>query len=163
LAALRESARPVVLAVPEGAPAAAVRALAHEAGPVVLRFLPFLPQPEYDSLLWACDVNFVRGEDSFARAQWAAKPFIWHIYAQAEAAHVAKLDAFLVAYARMASATAGAMGSKGPMGNLMGDLWRAWNRVPGAPPLSTAWRDYTVALPAQHAAARHWRDHLAGL
>ena len=28
-------------------------------------------------------VNFVRGEDSFVRAQWAARPFAWHVYPQA--------------------------------------------------------------------------------
>jgi uncharacterized repeat protein (TIGR03837 family) len=57
--------------------------------------LPFLPQDRYDELLWACDLNFVRGEDSFVRAQWAAKPFVWQIYPQAEGAHLAKLEAFL--------------------------------------------------------------------
>jgi hypothetical protein len=29
---------------------------------------------DYDRLLWACDLNFVRGEDSWVRAQWAGKP-----------------------------------------------------------------------------------------
>ncbi|RYZ82675.1 MAG: elongation factor P maturation arginine rhamnosyltransferase EarP, partial [Moraxellaceae bacterium] len=33
--------------------------------------LPFLSHQQYDQLLWACDVNFVRGEDSCVRAQWA--------------------------------------------------------------------------------------------
>lgn len=56
--------------------------------------LPHLTQPEYDHLLWACDLNFVRGEDSFVRAQWAAKPFVWQIYPQDDAAHAAKLAAF---------------------------------------------------------------------
>ena len=42
--------------------------------------VPFLDQDRYDELLWACDLNFVRGEDSFVRAQWAARPFVWHIY-----------------------------------------------------------------------------------
>src|SRR5690242_19650822 len=32
---------------------------------------PFVPQDRYDEVLWSCDVNFVRGEDSFVRAQWA--------------------------------------------------------------------------------------------
>jgi uncharacterized repeat protein (TIGR03837 family) len=54
-----------------------------------------LAQPEYDHLLWACDVNFVRGEDSFVRAQWAGAPFVWHIYPQDDGAHHAKLEAFL--------------------------------------------------------------------
>ena len=57
--------------------------------------LPPLTQLDYDHLLWACDLNFVRGEDSFVRAQWAGKPFVWHIYPQADGAHLQKLDAFL--------------------------------------------------------------------
>ena len=38
--------------------------------------LPLLTQTDYDHLLWACDLNFVRGEDSFVRAQWAGRPFV---------------------------------------------------------------------------------------
>jgi uncharacterized repeat protein (TIGR03837 family) len=60
--------------------------------------LPFLPQSSFDRLLWACDVNFVRGEDSFVRAQWAGRPFVWQIYPQAEDAHLVKLEAFLKRY-----------------------------------------------------------------
>jgi uncharacterized repeat protein (TIGR03837 family) len=44
-------------------------------------------------------VNFVRGEDSFVRAQWADKPFVWHIYPQDENLHHKKLRAFLQRYA----------------------------------------------------------------
>ena len=57
--------------------------------------LPALSQRGYDELLWAADINLVRGEDSFVRAQWAGKPFVWQIYAQHDGAHAAKLDAFL--------------------------------------------------------------------
>jgi uncharacterized repeat protein (TIGR03837 family) len=57
--------------------------------------LPQLTQRDYDHLLWSCDLNFVRGEDSFVRAQWAAKPFVWQAYPQQDDAHTAKLDAFL--------------------------------------------------------------------
>ena len=46
-------------------------------------------------MLWACDVNFVRGEDSLVRALWAGKPLVWHIYPQHDDAHDAKLEAFL--------------------------------------------------------------------
>ena len=58
-------------------------------------YLPQLTQTDYDHLLWSCDLNFVRGEDSLVRAIWAAKPFIWQIYPQSDGAHHAKLDAFL--------------------------------------------------------------------
>ena len=57
--------------------------------------LPPLPQAEFDHLLWACDLNFVRGEDSLVRALWANKPFIWQIYSQHDDAHHSKLQAFL--------------------------------------------------------------------
>ena len=67
-------------------------------GQLTLALLPFVPQPDYDLLLSACDINFVRGEDSIIRAQWAAKPFVWQIYRQAEQAHLVKLDAFLARY-----------------------------------------------------------------
>jgi uncharacterized repeat protein (TIGR03837 family) len=46
-------------------------------------------------MLRACDLNFVRGEDSLVRALWAGQPFVWHIYPQDDNAHHAKLQAFL--------------------------------------------------------------------
>lgn len=67
-------------------------------GNLTLQIIPFMSQENYDRLLWACDCNFVRGEDSFVRAQWAARPFIWQIYPQQENIHLAKLNAFLDLY-----------------------------------------------------------------
>ena len=67
--------------------------------------LPFISQDDYDWLLMQCDLNIVRGEDSFVRAQWAGKPFIWHIYPQADQAHLLKLDAFLDKYHQQAPAS----------------------------------------------------------
>jgi hypothetical protein len=58
-------------------------------------YLPQLTQIDFDHLLWSCDLNFVRGEDSLVRAIWATKPFIWQIYPQHDDVHLAKLDAFL--------------------------------------------------------------------
>lgn len=55
--------------------------------------LPLLSHQDYDRLLWACDLNLVRGEDSLVRALWAAKPFLWQIYPQSELAHLPKLQA----------------------------------------------------------------------
>jgi uncharacterized repeat protein (TIGR03837 family) len=60
-----------------------------------LHLLPRLTQRDFDHLLWACDLNFVRGEDSLVRALWAGQPFVWHIYPQHDDAHHAKLEAFL--------------------------------------------------------------------
>ena len=52
-------------------------------GRLQVQLLSFMPQADYDRLLWCCDFNAVRGEDSFVRAQWAARPLLWHIYQQA--------------------------------------------------------------------------------
>ncbi len=60
-----------------------------------ISYLPTLTQLDYDHLLWACDFNCVRGEDSLIRAIWAGKPMLWHIYPQDDNAHHAKLAAFL--------------------------------------------------------------------
>jgi uncharacterized repeat protein (TIGR03837 family) len=84
------------LLVTPGRPLAAVQqALAHM--PVHPRWsaLPYTDQNGFDEMLWACDLNLVRGEDSLVRALWAGQPFIWHIYPQEDHAHHAKLEAFL--------------------------------------------------------------------
>jgi len=57
--------------------------------------LPYTDQNGFDEMLWACDLNFVRGEDSLVRALWSGQPFIWHIYPQDDNAHHDKLEAFL--------------------------------------------------------------------
>lgn len=103
-AAWQDSATPVTCLVPHGVAVDAVSAFldapavpgaARTRGALSLRVLPFLPQPDYDRLLWACDLNLVRGEDSIVRAQWAGRPFVWHIYPQDENLHHVKLRAFL--------------------------------------------------------------------
>jgi uncharacterized repeat protein (TIGR03837 family) len=103
--------RPVTCLVPEGVARdkvaaflgtdeADVRAGAHATrGRLSVRVIPFMRQDDYDRLLWACDLNFVRGEDSWVRAQWAGRPFVWHIYPQDENLHHVKLRAFLQKYA----------------------------------------------------------------
>ena len=60
-----------------------------------VHILPFLSQTDYDALLRDCDLNFVRGEDSWLRAIWAGKPFIWQPFFQDENTHIKKLNAFL--------------------------------------------------------------------
>jgi uncharacterized repeat protein (TIGR03837 family) len=67
-------------------------------GNLIVHVLPFLSQPDYDKLLASCDINFVRGEDSWIRAIWAGKPFIWQPYLQSEDTHITKLQAFLDLY-----------------------------------------------------------------
>ncbi|MBC7647612.1 MAG: elongation factor P maturation arginine rhamnosyltransferase EarP [Vitreoscilla sp.] len=62
---------------------------------LLISYLPQLSQTDFDRLLWASDINFVRGEDSVVRAIWAGKPFVWQIYPQDDGAHGPKLEAFL--------------------------------------------------------------------
>ena len=117
-------------------------------GQLAVQVLPFTDQPGYDRLLWACDLNLVRGEDSFVRAQWAARPFIWQIYPQAQAAHHAKLAAFWRRYrAGLPEAAAGAMEA----------AWDGWNGVAAAD-----WPLTWAALQARRAALRtHAEDWAA--
>jgi uncharacterized repeat protein (TIGR03837 family) len=105
--------------------------------------LPYLAQDDYDRLLWACDLNFVRGEDSFVRAQWAGQPFVWHIYPQHDDAHHAKLEAFM-ARAGLPEAWRG--------------VWRTWNGLAAWPLTPRPWAAWDEA--ALH--ARQWRAQLAG-
>jgi hypothetical protein len=61
-----------------------------------------LTQDEFDIALQSCDLNFVRGEDSFVRAHWAAAsrwqvPFVWQPYRQDGQAHADKLTGWLTA------------------------------------------------------------------
>jgi uncharacterized repeat protein (TIGR03837 family) len=65
---------------------------------VRIHTLPWLSQVAFDRLLWSCDLNLVRGEDSFVRAQWAGKPLIWQIYPQHDGVHAVKLEAFMARY-----------------------------------------------------------------
>lgn len=92
--------------------------------------LPFLPQASFDRLLWACDVNFVRGEDSFVRAQWAGRPFVWQIYPQAEEVHWGKLEAFLSRYLDDFETP-----------DVVQRCWNAWN---GRGDITSAWSDFAA-------------------
>ncbi|MCE5182306.1 MAG: elongation factor P maturation arginine rhamnosyltransferase EarP [Betaproteobacteria bacterium] len=99
---------PVVCLVPEGVATEQIERFFGHSSPVpgnmfkkgglTVCVISFLEQDSYDTLLWACDFNFVRGEDSFVRAQLAAQPMAWQIYPQEEGAHWPKLNAFLARY-----------------------------------------------------------------
>jgi uncharacterized repeat protein (TIGR03837 family) len=102
-------------------------------GNLHMRVLPFVEQERYDLLLWACDINFVRGEDSCVRALWAGRPFVWQIYPQHDAVHFKKLQAFLSLYNSQLSRSAS---------QALQGLWNSWNsgdlntQPPLDPPLS---------------------------
>jgi uncharacterized repeat protein (TIGR03837 family) len=95
LAQLENAGEPTRLLVTAGRASAALPPGAPQRGALSISWLPYLPQTDFDHLLWACDLNFVRGEDSLVRALWAGAPFVWQIYPQDDDAHHAKLDAFL--------------------------------------------------------------------
>lgn len=87
---------PHQLLVTPGRPLTAVQAaLTHPTTEPIWKALAHTDQGGFDELLWACDLNFVRGEDSLVRALWAGRAFVWHIYPQDDQAHHAKLEAFL--------------------------------------------------------------------
>jgi uncharacterized repeat protein (TIGR03837 family) len=116
-------------------------------GALTVRVLPFIPQPEYDKLLWACDVNFVRGEDSFVRAQWANRPFIWHIYPQDNNLHHVKLKAFLQRY----SANSASL-------NTLSLLWNAANSE--EVDLTGLWLQLTADLPKINEMSTNWVNEM---
>lgn len=113
-------------------------------GALTVQVLPFVSQDDFDRLLWSCDFNAVRGEDSFVRAQWAGQPMLWHIYVQDENAHWEKLEAFLAHYRCGLSDDADAA--------LLG-LWRAWNMDFD---MGQAWRAARQHWPELQQHARLW-------
>lgn len=115
-----------------------------------LHHLPALPQAEFDTLLWTCHLNMVRGEDSAVRALWAGRPHVWHIYPQGDGVHADKLRAFMARWMRDWPAD---------LRDSVGAWWTAWNGLtdqagnpgdlpPALPPLPD-WQDEATAW-AQH-------------
>ncbi|MDE1942645.1 MAG: elongation factor P maturation arginine rhamnosyltransferase EarP [Betaproteobacteria bacterium] len=152
------SAQPVRCLIPDGTPLA-LRAAHHARrasdshsamlGSLTLAWIPFRDQVDYDPLLWVADFNFVRGEDSFVRAQWAAKPMAWHIYPQSGDAHRIKLEAFLEKYLA---------GLEPPIAQRVHDLFLAWN---GEGHLGEAWNALSGDWPLWATHARLWAGRLA--
>ncbi len=153
---------PVACLVPDGVAAGALDAWTggnmprpghpFRRGRLALHAIPFVAQENYDRLLWLSTVNFVRGEDSFIRAQWAARPFAWHIYPQTDGAHWRKLDAFVECHvAALAPEPAAALRR----------FWRAWNGAPDAVSVDVAWLDFLAARSLLETHADAWAAQLA--
>lgn len=119
-------------------------------GRLRVHVLPFVEQERYDELLWACDINFVRGEDSCVRAQWAAKPFIWQIYPQHDGVHLEKLQAFMNLYCEGLSDRAS---------QAVQALWLNWNC---GEPVGQAWLDFLSCREELQARTRVWAQRLSG-
>ena len=118
-------------------------------GNLTARIIPFLEHERYDQLLWACDVNFVRGEDSFVRAQWAARPFVWQIYPQHDDAHRIKLDAFLDLFCA---------GLDADYAGRVRSFWHGWN---GAGLSGTAWQAFMESRTDIASQVNRWSAKLA--
>ncbi|OEC32544.1 conserved hypothetical protein, PP_1857 family [Pseudomonas cuatrocienegasensis] len=154
LSLLSEGAVPTQLLVPEGRVLADVQAwlgvgplqagAQHRRGALQVQVLPFVEQAAYDRLLWSCELNLVRGEDSFVRAQWAGRPMLWHIYPQEEGAHWDKLEAFLAHYCASLSPQAA---------SALRAAWHAWN---AGSALAQAWPAVQAVWPELLAHAEQW-------
>jgi len=116
----------------------------HQRNTLTVQVLPFVRQEQYDRLLWCCDFNAVRGEDSFVRAQWAGRPLLWHIYRQDEDIHLDKLDAFLDLYIAALSPAAKAA---------LVELWQAWNTDGD---MAQAWKMLLAHWPELSQHAQTW-------
>lgn len=140
--------------VPEGRISGAVKRFlgngSDSKGNLEVGFIPFVEQEKYDLLLWACDINFVRGEDSFVRAQWAQKPFIWQIYPQEGGAHLKKLDAFLDRYCEGLIESSSAA---------LRRMWGAWN---GMEDVGPAWASFSDARAELDAHGPTWAEAISG-
>lgn len=137
--------RPIRLLYPEG-----LFSTLKSKDQVVVQPFSFLPQPAFDRLLWASDLNFVRGEDSLVRGCWAAKPLIWQIYKQDDNAHFRKLEALLGRLHPFLSAEAA---------ETLALAHQVWN-LP-ARDSSAVWQRLLGHLPDITAAAKTWARQLA--
>ena len=128
--------------------------------------MPFMSQQRYDQLLAMCDLNFVRGEESFVRAQMLGKPMLWHIHRQEDDAHLLKLDAFLQHY--LHGTKRFESGDKPSLSSLLITAFRHWNQAPLAAPLNGSdthadWAEVLQQLPLWQAHSQAWQQQLLAL
>ncbi len=164
LQTLAQDSVPTLLLVPQGRSLTSVGAFLEQAlkvGDMVTRgalqvlVIPFLAQDDYDELLSLCDFNCVRGEDSFVRAQWAARPLLWHIYPQEGRTHLQKLEAFLqLQHAQTPSS--GALQAASALA--LGQFMRFWNQGEDCGEL---WHHLRPQLSGLRERAGKWQQHLA--
>jgi uncharacterized repeat protein (TIGR03837 family) len=156
LACWRDGDEEIVCRVAAGLPQAQVAAWLeidftpgsrNKRGRLTLEALPFVPQRDYDTILAGCQLNFVRGEDSLVRAQWAERPFVWQAYPQTEDSHHAKLDALLDLYC-----------AGHPNFAPLRIFWQAWNTHGN---IAAAWPAFRAALPTIATTAPAWAARIA--
>jgi uncharacterized repeat protein (TIGR03837 family) len=160
LALWAEGDEPVSCQVADGLPREQVARWLGRAFPVGSRIdhgslklvaAPFVPQPDFDARLAAGDLNFVRGEDSFVRAQWVARPFVWQAYPQDEAAQFGKLDAFLDRYLR-------GLGDDRNATEAVRAFWYAWN---GRGDVAATWPAFRRVLPQLTSYGKAWAEEIS--
>jgi uncharacterized repeat protein (TIGR03837 family) len=161
LRAWQQDPQPIACIVPEGVGVDALDASfgggrarvgeVRRAGALTVAAAPFVDQAAFDRRLRASDVAFVRGEDSFVRAQWAAVPFVWHAYPQPDGAHAAKVDAFVARYVEPA---------QDDVATAIRALWHAFNDE-DADAIAPAWRAYRGRLASLREHAARWAHALA--
>ena len=159
LETLSQSEEPVLCLVPEGTASQTVGQFIHQPpkagtcfqhGALTVQILPVIEQSRYDWLLWSADLNFVRGEDSFVRAQWAGKPFVWQIYPQEADAHLDKLDAFMAIYQQGLTVEARQVFRR---------FWRQWNCAEQGS-FMASWAGFRSTLPKLKQYGGIWRKKL---
>lgn len=152
---LQGSARPLQIFVAQGVASRQLQdftgvelqaGMRWQAGELSIECLPFIDQADYDYLLACCELNLVRGEDSFVRAQLLGLPMLWHIYPQEEQAHEVKLRAFLNVYLAEARETKAAQALE--------RLFCAWNKLQK---LDLGDLDYLLDHPETRAIAQVWQ------
>ncbi|UXD89437.1 elongation factor P maturation arginine rhamnosyltransferase EarP [Thalassolituus hydrocarboniclasticus] len=134
----------------------------YQRGRLSISVLPFMSQPQYDQLLAMCDLNLVRGEESFVRAQMLGKPMLWHIYRQEEDAHLEKLEAFLGLYCDRNNL------SDRVLAEHLAGAFRHWNQAPESALAAGAeahehWHGLLQQLPAWQTHAGAWQQQLQAL
>jgi uncharacterized repeat protein (TIGR03837 family) len=153
-----QSGAPLLCLVPEGvASDAMAQVLGQPAvagaritfGQLTVQIIPFLEPDAYDMLLWCCDLNFVRGEDSLVRAQWAGRPLVWQLYRQDAQIHLEKMAAFLQRYLTDLPPS---------VAERVQRCWRVWNGESG---ISADWPALLACLPQWRARSETWRTQLA--
>ncbi len=159
--ALKEQDIPIEIILPPGKARAALTAYFQTLGQhhippnhhnLTFKLSPFVPQSDFDQILWDADLLFIRGEDSFVRAIWSGKPFIWQIYPQEEASHLMKLEAFLEKYTE---------GLPKDTAQAISNMMLAWNKAPNAPALNLAWKNYFLHFNEIRKHAIAWCEHLS--
>lgn len=117
-----------------------------------IQTIDFVPQSQFDNILGAYDFVFVRGEDSFLRAQLLGLPLVWQIYPTPDKAHWAKLEAFYERYSENLTPDARAT---------LWQMWCIWNgQVETSNQMKTVWSNVCNNEKELIQNAKNWSSRL---